>query len=86
MKKLILIIKSFFLFIVGLFRRKPPIIEEKHEQPLIERKAPIVKPPKEQSIGYRKPHNGNNRRRTRGRNLQIITVGNTTKTIYHEAK
>ena len=40
---------------------------------------------KTKSLGFRKIHYGNNRKRTRGRNIQYVVVGKSSKPIYHSA-
>ena len=40
---------------------------------------------KTKTLGFRSYKGHNNRRRTKGRHIQYVTVGNHTKPIYHHA-
>ena len=40
---------------------------------------------KTKTLGFRSMKAHNNRRRTRGRNIQYVTIGKHTKPIYHAA-
>lgn len=77
--------KNFFVliwnWITSFFVKKEEPVEVEVKPP--ERKVEIIKKPKIKSIGFRAHVQHNNRKRTRGRIFQIVTVGNTSKIIHH---
>ena len=81
MKKLLMILVQWFL---GLFKSKKEVIVEPAPKKTLEEKIEELKPyikPKYHSRQMIPIHN--NRKRTRGRNIQILPTG---RVIYHYAK
>jgi len=81
MKNLFRLIFDWFL---SLFKKKVKV--EPVKKPILKETEPKKKKEKSFSIGFRARVQHNNRRTTDGRKRQIIKVGNTTKTIYHDPK
>ena len=78
--------KAIFDWFLSLFKKKVKVEPVKKSKPILEGAEPKKKKEKFSSIGFRARVLHNNRRTTDGRKRQIIKVGNTTKTIYHDPK
>lgn len=78
----IVIVSGFVIFgIISFLKRskKADVLEYETEEEIEK-----PKPPKIKSIGVRKYFKHNNRKRTKGRKIQYVVFGKTSKPIYHD--
>jgi len=59
---------------------------DKEERPIDKEDPYAIIKHKTKSLGFRLRAQHNNRKRTRGRNIQYVQVGDSTKPIYHGAR
>jgi hypothetical protein len=69
---------NFFSWLKSIFKKT-----EKQSRPIDNDDPYATIKHKTREIGMRSYRTHNNRKRTRGRNIQYVTVGRVTKPIYH---